>query len=381
MLCFQRTYNFFTAETIKMMKFVIGILLLSVFGLPLSETIKDTAIAHDSLNEYNRKQTLLLSALSIAPQILWNAELVIPSVRDFKEEHGTYPWFVPATLALEPAPLYWIDYKEALLINGIQAICLSTSLIGNTTNPYTDFAMTENYLFTAMLSSYRIYTTMRRNSQNPYYRQNVKYFSTADLMVAPYKPKNLFHPVNLITIGLTSAGMAIAYAISDGSNSVWNSSKAYYANGKEIDASLGAGLVAIECLSHNFTKGFEEAFWRGMVYEELKFNFEKTFWPRFISAGLFGLWHTAPMYTEYGYTKEAIPFAVIAVTLGGYIIAIIHDTFGLEVASACHAWLNTTMALSNYLFFTGSFKKQEPTNDNSSYSKTMPMGLGFTFQF
>jgi hypothetical protein len=330
-------------------------------------------------SKYTTRQIVQLSAASLSAQFLWNAELLIPAVRKYKNEAGAYPWYVPATLGLEPLPLYCVDKKEAFLINGLQAFFVTSNLVLTNTNPYTKLCMSENYLFTSMFSTYRIYNTMRRNSSDDYCK--IPYYKTSDLMLAPFKPKNFLHPTNLITIGLVSTGMAIGYACSDRSNSIWNAKKTYYKNGKEIDERLGTGLIASEFLSHNFTKGFEEAFWRGMIYEDLKYRFNKPFLPRVFSSILFGLWHIAPMYTEYELPKNQIPLYVIGAMVGGYVISIIYDNYGLEAAATSHAWFNSTMGILDFLFFSGNYKKDVLTNDNNLTPPSKQLNMGFTIQF
>ena len=135
-------------------------------------------------------------------------------------------------------------------------------------------------------------------------------------------------------------------------DSVWATGKAYVGS-REVPVLLGlVSTVALSCFTYTFTGIGEEALFRGVGYEEMKFSFGVV--PAKLTDSLgFSACHI-PQEIQKGYAPATIAFDYGYRALLSLGLQWAYDEGGLKYSVAQHMWIDVLSSTLLYLCYAGS---------------------------
>lgn len=160
-------------------------------------------------------------------------------------------------------------------------------------------------------------------------------------------------------------GFAVSALTVPAENAVWNTGEAWLGPWR-TGALPGALLITATNLANYSMVGIgEEAFYRGVIYEELV-RAVGPGWAKVLDAGLiFPLIHV-PQYVASGNSLPSILMMCGLISTSGLVFDFAYDAGGLELSAAAHMWMDffyyTAMALQVFGAPLGSNKSNNQTS-------------------
>lgn len=262
-----------------------------------------------------------------------------------------YSYLVESVPMLMPLPMYSYDLQKGLgyTLGGLGLYGAATmAQAANGPNQFSSLAY-QIALKINMESTYEIYSDLRSRSSDQSYRNFTKY-SFSEIALAPFSIKAIVNPVSLVIVPLYAVGAIAGNWELAKTKSVFATGKTYIWN-EEFNPWIATSLTLVTAAGFAVQNSFEEAYWRGFMYEELKHRFENTSgsvsWlpASMISSALFTAWH-GPII---GWSWNLVGTFV----LGGLVIDWIYETGGLPAAGAAHGLANASLFVIGWLMTSG----------------------------
>jgi membrane protease YdiL (CAAX protease family) len=255
-----------------------------------------------------------------------------------------------AALELGNIPLYLTDDESAALYSaGSAGLWLSEAVVVREFGTQGDFASSLYWsrIDHTMYKAYRGYALARLQSDK-YDNRDFTLYGMEELYFAPFNPNVMKDPVLLGTIAAETVLSFALHSIFDPpdySKAVWNTGEAY----------IGQEQVGIEYfLFYNglfsiydavTTAVGEEAIFRGVLYEELKYHFG--LWPaRIIDSLAFTSMHLITDLIR-GHEPSYIILHNLLILTTNIAYDYLYDRGGLQYTVAQHAWYDI-FAFFNY---------------------------------
>lgn len=327
--------------------------------------------------EETRATTLLRTSLSSLPFVAHSFLLNFHNESDTPpfSGNGGYSSINEAVPLLMPLPMYSYDVGKGLAFSLAGVGLYSGASFAQATGAPNVF---RNTLYNVswklnMEATYEIYRDARLNSTDRDYR-TFKPYSFQEIAFASFTPEAILNPVNLVVVPLYTLGAVAGSWEKAKTSSVFATGRTYF-NDMEFDPWIAApvsmamgGAIAVQ-------NSFEEAYWRGFVYEELKYSFKASSgslsWlpASIVSSSLFALWHI-PMQ-GFGWGQVGI-FVLGLIIDGGY------ETGGLPAAAAGHGLANAAAFMARWVMTAGVPEHPIATKVGPSPIKTSYTKDGFS---
>lgn len=314
-----------------------------------------------------REEVQSMTALSSIP---FEAHASLLGLRNFSDSppfsySDGFSYLNEATALLMPLPMYSYDASKALFFSGAGiGLYSAASLFQALDGPVTP----RNLLFTLswklnMESTYEIYRDLRANSVDPEYR-DFRQYSFLDIAGSPFNIEAILNPVNLVVVPLYAVSMAAAHWEKAETQSVFATGK-FYVENVDVGPFIGSSVLLATASLGAIQNSFEEAYWRGFLYEELKYSFKKANgslnWlpASIVSSALFAAWHI-PI--------QGFNWTIPSVFILGLIIDGAYETGGLPAAAAGHGLANAAAYIVTSLMLSGVPTAKEPKVASSNAS-------------
>lgn len=227
------------------------------------------------------------------------------------------------------APLVAVSPASASAVESLQAafaggtVGLAAARRANSTwDPYRTLAA-ELSLHQALYATYATYRELRERASSDPYRESFRPESGAALTLAPFDGAIYLRPMLFAPLGLLGglAGAGVAVRLTDGSGT-WS------ASGFARDASLGVALAWNAGVT-------EEAFDRGVVYEELEWALPR--WAARTADMIFFAGLHVPGELSAGNSTSSIVLGACARAASGFLFDAAYDEGGLRESIPLHA--------------------------------------------
>jgi len=322
-------------------------------------------------NGFTRAQVLKYTGISAAISVLTITEIGFIDSTDV--ENFRLPWWFYGTIFSQHLPLYSLNSKRALYYSGAELGFLGLHLASQENKFLTEVPM-NYYLKTAFYSTYDIYKEARTNAKPGVYPENWKTYGLGELFVAPFKWKNLSHPLFYIPIILTNVGNVLSAP--DEEDAIWKTGEAYI-DDKEVPRNQAvAAVFAQKLISMTATAIGEEALYRGVIYEEMKVSWGPWL-AKIFDMVLFPLIHV-PYDLVRGASSEEITNNFIVRSVSTLLFDFAYDKGGLPLSVTLHTWFNTISMTYDWAATSGV--KSSSSNGNGA-SIMPPLTIGFSVKF
>lgn len=268
-----------------------------------------------------------------------------------------YSYLVETMPLLMPVPLYSYDMGKGLLYSGAGlGLYGAASMVQSTAgqNLFSSLAYQVS-LKLGMESTYEMYRDLRLQSTDPEYR-DFKGYSFREIVLAPFSGEAIANPINLVIVPLYALGFVASNWEKAQTESVFATGRTYI-DDTELNPWLATPMALATSAGFAIQNSFEEAYWRGFLYEEMKYGFKETAgtlnWlpASVLSSALFAVWH-GPII---GWSWNLAGTFVL-----GLVIDAIYETGGLPAAGAGHGLANAAVFLLGWSMTSGVPKTKPP---------------------
>lgn len=192
----------------------------------------------------------------------------------------------------------------------------------------------------------------------------VRRYSFLDLTVAPFQWESYANPVSWSVLPLMAVGEGVSRWLSEGSGrSPLTTGKVFFGS-EQYQPVLGSALALTNAALIAIQNSYEEAFWRGYVYEEIKTSFRGNWLAaNLLDNALFSLWHI-PL--------QGFNWSIAGVFLSGSLATWAYEVGGLPAAGAAHGMVN---ALSSLIGFGLSAGVPQPSSPPSATAAPLDIAL------
>lgn len=292
---------------------------------------------------YSDEEEYLIWGASLSTQLIWESQYLFLHKENWDLQNH-YPYYLDSILLAQHIPLYSLDPGKGLFFSGLGLLATGSYFASNIFH----WPLVYQYFFKvwnikqAMFSSFEIYRTIKPDTH-----QNLPY---TEILFAPYLPETLLHPMNLIIAGSLGASFSLFYLFSDYKGyEIWNRKKTLF-----LDQEVSPVESMLLLLGSTLHFGMEEAYWRGMVYEELAGQLGSKWGSAVTASALFSLWHlpTENFLQPPDILRMLGSFA--AYFCGGLLFTYAYELGGVPLAGAVHSTVVIGAGLLFNLFFSGA---------------------------
>lgn len=318
-------------------------------------------------NIYTRSDVLKRAGLSFIPTVALITGLSSLDSSDIA--NLKLPAWMLVTMGAQHLPLYLTDTNKAKQYSVFELSSLGLHLATQEETFFT-FIPLHFYLYSGWYSSYDNYAAMRKQSN---YSDQWKSYDKKELIKASFNKDVLTRRFFWVTM-LTTTVLNLLDASSD--SSIWKNDKAYI-DDKEYDPLVALPLVfAVNTIKFTATAVAEEALFRGIIYEEMKYSWGSKK-AKLADMILFPAIHVPGDISSNKDSDEVINnfiFRAISTLLFDFA----YDRGGLPLSIALHTWFNT---LGQTIQWTKQRGVPIPPEDASTSSIIPPYQIRFSIDF
>lgn len=318
-------------------------------------------------NIYTRSDVLKRAGLSFIPTVALLTG--ISSLDSVDVVDLNLPAWMLATMGTQHLPLYLTDKRKAMQYSAFELGSLGLHLATKDETFFT-YIPFHFYLYSGWYSTYDNYAAMRNQSN---YADGWRSYGKKELIQASFDKDVLTRRFFWVTM-LTTTVLNLLDASSD--SSIWHNDKAYI-DDKEYDPLVALPLVlAVNTIKFTATAVAEEALFRGIIYEEMKYSWgskkaklaDMIFFPAIHLTG----------DISSNKTNDEIINNFIFRGISTLLFDFAYDRGGLPLSTALHTWFNT---LGQTIQWTKQRGVPIPPEDTSTSSIIPPFQIGFAFNF
>lgn len=348
----------------KMLLSILMITLLSVSNLS-AQTNSNSDVTKESI--YARSDVLKRAGLSFIP----TAALItgMSSLDSVDIADLNLPAWMLATMGVQHLPLYFTDTHKAKQYSAFELGSLGLFLTAQEETFYA-FIPLHFYLYSGWYSSYDNYATMRNQSN---YSNGWRSYEKKELIQASFNKKILTRKFFWITM-LTTTALNVLDASSD--SSIWANDKAYI-DEKEYKPLVALPIVlAVNTIKFTATAVAEEALFRGIIYEEMKYSWGSKK-AKFADMILFPAIHVPGDINSNKDSDEVINNFIFR-GISTLLFDFAYDRGGLPLSIALHTWFNT---LGQTIQWTKQRGVPPPPDEKPTSSLIPSYQIGFSINF
>lgn len=316
---------------------------------------------------YTRSDVLKHAGLSFLPTI--GLITGIGSLDSSEIANLEIPDWMLGAMVSQHLPIYLTDKNKAMKYSAFELGSLGAfkAIQDETTYAFIPFHF---FLYSGWYSSYDNYASMRKQSN---YADGWRSYEKGELIKASFNKDILTRKFFWVTM-LTTTALTILDASSD--SSIWANDKAYI-DDKEYDPLVALPIVfAVNTIKFTATAVGEEALFRGIIYEEMKYSWGSKK-AKFADMILFPAVHVPGDISSNKDSDEVTGLFIIR-ALSTLLFDFAYDRGGLPLSIALHTWFNT---LGSTILWTKERGVPIPQNDKASNSIIPPFQIGFSFNF
>lgn len=263
--------------------------------------------------------------------------------------------------ALSPLPMFALDQNQGLALTAGSLAVYSTAEMA-ALSPLPDRLKRTLFLLNWKLGMYSTYAVYRE-------ARSQEGSSFEEITLAPFRWESYANPVSLTVLPLMAVGEGVSLWLSQGSSrSPFTTGKAYFGS-QEYNPLLGATLAFSNAALIAVQNSYEEAFWRGYVYEEIKRSLQGDWLvANLVGNTLFSLWHI-PL--------QGLNWSIAGVFVSGSLATWAYEVGGLPAAGAAHGMVNALSWLMGFGLSAGVPQGNSPTSAAPGSAPT-PLSLSMT---
>lgn len=336
----------------------------------------------DDLLEFHHGQVLTATGVSSLPFLSYSLARGMESFAQeppFSNSAVGEDSLIALLPVLEPLPIATIDPGRAGLwvLGGVATYSTAQASVAlgfPESLRHTLFLTSWKY---GMYTTYETYKEFRSRSSDESYR-NFRRYSFQEVTFAPFTLESYNNPVSMITLPLFIVGEAVSrYITSGSSHSVFATGKTYI-DQTEFNPLLGVTLATGEAALVAVQNSYEEAYWRGYVYEEIKYNFKGDWvWANLATNALFALWHIP---------NQGLNWSTLGVFASGALCTWAYELGGVPAAGAAHGLVNASSDLVGFFLYGGAERKRSSaavensvSSDKVALSFGAPLKIGLSY--
>lgn len=320
---------------------------------------------------FSHEQVLLATGLSSVPFIGYSLLRGAESFAQdppFTDSSVGQSFWAAAVPIVEPLPLFAISPGRAGLwmLGGLATFStaeVSKMLAVPESLQHTLFLMNWKY---GMYTTYETYKEFRLRAKDSDYR-NKRFASFEEITLAPFSLESYNNPVSLVTVPLFIVGEAVSKFVTSGTSTSILTTGRTYVDQTELNPWVGVGVSVADAALVAIQNSYEEAYWRGYVYEELKYNLKGDwFWSSVATNTLFALWHIP---------NQGLNWSIAGVFASGALCTWAYELGGVPAAGAAHGLVNAMSGLVDFYLYGGQARKlADGSRKESSNAPALAVG-------
>lgn len=322
----------------------------------------------DQESIYSRSDVLTRASLSFVP--LLTTLTGIGSLDSMEIVDLDLPAWMIATMSTQHLPLYLTDKQKAMKYSAFELGSLGLHLATKDETFFT-YMPFHYFLYSGWYSSYDNYSAMRNQSD---YAGGWQSYGMGELLHASFDKDVITRRFFWVTI-LTTTTLNLLGSDSS-KTSIWKSGEAYI-DGKKYDPAVALPLVfVVNTIKFTATAVAEEALFRGIIYEELKYSFGSKK-AKIADIILFPAIHVLGDLTSNKDSDEVIGLFIIR-GISTLLFDFAYDRGGLPLSIALHTWFNT---LGQTIQWTKERGVPSSITGSGGSSLIPPFHIGFSINF
>ena len=317
---------------------------------------------------YTRSDVLKRAGLSFIPTVALVTGLGSLDSVDIADLN--LPAWMLVTMGVQHLPIYLTDTPKAMKYSAFELGSLGF-YSATREETFINYIPLHFYLYSGWFSSYDNYASMRHQSN---YADGWQSYGKKELIQASFDKdvltRRFFWVTMLTTTTLNLLGNDTL------KTSIWESGEAYI-DDKEYDPLVALPLVlAINTIKFTATAVAEEALFRGIIYEEMKYSWGSKK-AKFADLILFPAIHVPGDISSNKDSEEVLGLFILR-GISTLLFDFAYDRGGLPLSIALHTWFNT---LGQTIQWTKERGVPPPTGGDTASAIIPSYKIGFSINF